>query len=305
MGSGNWTCCAFTDYSHTVGRRVDTSGTVTTVYASAREAYTKSGLDGSMNPRVAKNMMRECRDTEEHPNTVPIILALDVTGSMGQTAIEISKKLNTIVKGVADQITDAEFMIMGLGDILYDNAPVQYSQFESDVRIAQCLDSIYFEMGGGSNEYESYTAAWYVGLKRTDCDCWKRGRKGLILTIGDEEINPMLHSAALRNALGDDSIQGDIDTNALYKAVLEKYDVGHIVVEHLYGIDSYYNKCARTFAEVIGTRNVKISTVEHIASDIVKFIVDKCSHPSMFASTTPTIKVEGSDDGTMGVISWA
>lgn len=303
MGGGTWLKSDFTTYSHTVGRRVDASGSVTTAYASAREAYTKRYMDKDMNPRVAKNMMRECRDSAEHPNTVPIILALDVTGSMGQTAIEVSKELNTIVKGVADQIADAEFMIMGIGDILYDGSPIQYSQFESDIRIAQCLDSVYFEMGGGPNEYESYTAAWYVGLNRTDCDCWKRGRKGLIITIGDEVINPVLHGPELMNALGDDCIQGDINTGALFKAVSAKYDVGHIVVEHRAGRSAHYDKCARTFADTIGAQNVKITTPKGIAKVLVDFIVEKCkAQPAMMDA--PTVKVETPDDGTMGVISW-
>lgn len=304
MGSGTWTCCAFRDYSHSVGRRVSMSGDVTTTYESATEAYTKTSLCSEMNPRVAKNMMRECRDSDEHPATVPIILALDVTGSMGQTAIEVSKKLNAIVKGVADNIKDAEFMIMGVGDILYDAAPIQYSQFESDVRIAQCLDSIYFEMGGGPNEYESYTAAWYVGLKRTDCDCWKRGRKGLILTIGDEVINPVLHAKQLGSALGVSDIQGDIETRKLYDAVTDKYDVGHIVVKHHYGRDGHYNGCAKSFADVIGKDNVRVTTPDEIASVIVQFITTKCGDGGAFM-TTPSLKVDKSDDGTMSVISWA
>lgn len=44
-----------------------------------------------------KNVIRECCDTEEHPNTIPVILALDVTGSMGQAAVEVAKKLNVIM----------------------------------------------------------------------------------------------------------------------------------------------------------------------------------------------------------------
>ena len=62
-----------------------------------------------------------------------------------------------------EDITDVEFMIMGIGDLAYDNSPIQISQFESDIRIAEQLDKLWFENGGGGNDYESYTAAWYMG----------------------------------------------------------------------------------------------------------------------------------------------
>ena len=193
---------------------------------------------------------------------------------------------------------------MGIGDIIYDRAPIQYSQFESDIRIAQCLDNIYFEMGGGGNDFESYTAAWYVGLKRTDCDCWKRGRKGLILTIGDEELNPILNKEPLQIALGESGIQGDILTEHLYKAVSENYNIGHIVVEHHYGRDGYYSRCAETFAEVLGAQNVCKTTPQAIADVVIDFICSKCGD-GISSTPCPSLTVDKPDDGTMGVISWS
>ena len=64
---------------------------------------------------------------------------------------------------------------MGIGDLAYDYAPIQASQFESDIRIAEQLDKIYFEGGGGGNNFESYTAAWYFGVHNCKLDCWNRG----------------------------------------------------------------------------------------------------------------------------------
>lgn len=83
-------------------------------------------------------------------------------------------------------------MIMGIGDLAYDGCPIQVSQFESDIRIAEQLDKIYFEFGGGGNSFESYTAAWYFGSRHTKLDCLNRGKKGIIITMGDEQLNPYL-----------------------------------------------------------------------------------------------------------------
>lgn len=96
---------------------------------------------------------------------------------------------------------------MGIGDLSYDRFPIQASQFESDIRIAEQLEKVYFEFGGGGNFYESYTAAWYFGARHTKLDCWNRGKKGIIITIGDERLNPYLPRTAyycgLSNATGD------------------------------------------------------------------------------------------------------
>lgn len=108
--------------------------------------FKSCGLNAALDP---KNVIRECRDSDEHPNTIPVILALDVTGSMGDAAVAVAKKLNVIMTRLFENIKDVEFMIMGIGDLAYDSTPIQASQFESDIRIAEQLDKLYFEYGGG------------------------------------------------------------------------------------------------------------------------------------------------------------
>jgi hypothetical protein len=132
--------------------------------------------------------MRECCDSDEHPDTLPVILALDVTGSMGGALLKTAASLNVIMQKILDEYEDVEFMVMGIGDLSYDRAPIQISQFESDIRIAEHLDRLWFERGGGGNSFESYTAAWYMGLYHTSLDCWKKGRKGILITLGDEPL---------------------------------------------------------------------------------------------------------------------
>lgn len=293
MGGGAWTKDSFRDYSISMGRSVkavncslsncvDTASsdsllsyTTATVDAisgdySAQDMFTARTLDPMLNP---KNVIRECLDTEEHPNTIPVILALDVTGSMGQTAVEVAKKLNVIMTKLYDKITDVEFMIMGIGDLSYDRYPIQASQFESDIRIAEQLDKVYFEFGGGGNMFESYTAAWYFGARHTKLDCWKRGKKGIIITMGDERLNPYLPLRGSRSGLTDaigDSLQGDVETKDLYVEASEKFDIYHLDVQHRSWPDEGIKP---SFMQYMDDKHFREVNLDNIADEIVDIIV--------------------------------
>ncbi len=271
MGSGSWTTASFVNYATTRGYDTDSRGVVTKSYSN-QEMFKSKELDSSLNP---KNVVRECCDSKEHPNTVPVILALDVTGSMGQAAVEISKKLNNIMTKLYEQVEDIEFMVMGIGDLSYDRFPIQASQFESDIRIAEQLEKVYFEFGGGGNSYESYTAAWYFGVHHTKLDCWKRNKKGVIITIGDEQLNPHLPISSWRSGLAavtGDTLQADVETKDLYPEAAKKFDIYHINVNHRGGYDQRGIK--ESFLEYLDEDHFRtIDRVDDIADEIVKIVV--------------------------------
>lgn len=230
MGSGIWTKDALATY--TVRSRGCSLDDFTTMDVSTQDVYKATKLNKLLDPFKA---MRECRDNDEHPNTMPVILALDVTGSMGGASIAVAKQLGQIMEDVFSNkdVPDVEFCVMAIGDLAYDREPIQMGQFESDIRIAEQLDAIYFEGCGGGNKYESYTAAWYMGLNHCDLDCWKRGQKGIIITLGDELPNPYLPIRGNRKGLIDatgDNLQGNIETTDLLPEVREKFNVYHISV---------------------------------------------------------------------------
>lgn len=272
MGGGTWTANAFDDYTKiTRGMNAVTYATYDNL--SIQEAFKMNRLHKDLDPM---NVMRECLDTEEHPNTVPVILALDVTGSMGSAAMEVSKKLGMIMESIYESgnTPDVEFCIMAIGDLYCDDAPIQISQFESDVRIAEHLDKVYFEGGGGGNSYESYTAAWYMGLNHCKLDCWKRGEKGIIITMGDEKINPYLQKSKLKNTVGD-SVQADVETKYLYEEASEMFDIHHISVDDDDTCYERYNRegaIDKSWKPILGEK-YHVSTIDglqNMISEIIK-----------------------------------
>ena len=114
MGSGCFSASSYADYSVSKGRSYDHStGRV------KGQSYDATYLNEALNPR--KFQIRECANSDEHPNTIPVILALDVTGSMGEACHETAAALGTIMKNLYNKFKDVEFCIMGIVWFFYIN----------------------------------------------------------------------------------------------------------------------------------------------------------------------------------------
>lgn len=188
----------------------------------------------SMNP--IDIILREARDSVVHPNTVPIILGLDVTGSMMDIPHHLIKDgLPKMVSGIIQAgIPDPALLFVGVGDHECDQAPLQVGQFESgDAELDLWLTRTYIEKGGGSNAGESYLLAWYFAAFHTVTDAWdKRNQKGFLFTIGDEPNLDSLPMNALRDLMRHATGQGTYTAEQLLKAAQEKWNVFHINVKH-------------------------------------------------------------------------
>lgn len=292
MGGGSWTTSSYTSYTKTKGIKTSclADGTVTLDSSyNAQDLYKARKLDEALDP---KGVVRECVDSDEHPNTIPVILALDVTGSMGSALEEVSKKLNAIMTETYKKVKDVEFLVMGIGDLAYDDAPIQASQFESDIRIVEQLDKVYFERGGGGNRYESYTAAWYFAINQTKLDAWKRGKKGILITLGDEPLNPYLSKEALKRVTGNETLQGDVETKELYNEVIKKYDVYHFAINDSHTCYRYYrDDIKETWGKYLDNNHLKVVTLNELAAQIVSAIVE--SSDSVISETGVCTSTDG------------
>lgn len=277
MGTGSWTTRAFADYTVATKNVANVDDFVTCNNISTQDVFRVNRLSKVLDP---KNIMRECRDNDEHPNTMPVILALDITGSMGEASVAVAKQLGKIMEDIYsdEAVPDVEFCMMAIGDLAYDTTPIQMGQFESDIRIAEQLDAIYFEGCGGGNNYESYTAAWYMGLNHCDLDCWKRGRKGIIITLGDELPNPYLPKLGRLNGLADatgDKLQDNIETKELLPQVREKFDVYHISVNDPHSSYEYNNRKGeidKQWRELLGENNYFVCGLNDLGKTISSIV---------------------------------
>ena len=220
--------------------------------------------------------LREARDSEAHPNTIPVILALDVTGSMGDIPHDLVKDgLPTIMQGLIDAgLPDVALLFLGIGDHETDGYPLQIGQFESgDKELDLWLTRTYLEGGGGANAGESYGLTHYVASRICKTDAWdKRKKKGILITIGDEPNLTYYPEPALREISGEAIGKGFSDVEILAEAE-ERWDVFHIhPTRHIRG--NRRDSCEAYWGQLLGERYIQADTNELIV-EAVKDIVLK------------------------------
>ena len=185
----------------------------------------------SMDPRQAR--LRESRDSAAHPDSIPIILALDVTGSMltipHQLVVDGLPKLMGAI--LQHGFPDPQVLFLAVGDHECDHYPLQVGQFESgDAELDLWLTRTFLESGGGGNGGESYLLAYAFAAWRTAHDAWdKRHRKRLLFTLGDETCLENLPPAALREVMLEEQDR-NWSFGELLRLAQQKYEVYHLHV---------------------------------------------------------------------------
>ena len=280
MGYGSFSTASYNSMSSSRG------------YASKSvdQIFTSRNINDLLNPKKMTNKIRESRDSEEHPESLPIIIGLDVTGSMGKIPYNLvqgglPKLMDNII---ATAHKDPQLMFIGIGDSYFDSAPIQISQFESSTElIDQSLTSLFIERGGGGNLEESYSYAWLIGARHTSADRFeKHNKKGFIFTIGDERLNNELYEGSLIHHMGYESGQQSILSKDLYREVSEKYHVFHI-----HCTDGSYptNVIEKEWKEILGENFISCKSDEIVAiiSNKIKQILD-LENNKYIASSDPT-----------------
>ncbi len=258
MGTARWDATDWSAYA------------ASTTHKTTDAVFAARAIDPELNPLGVA--LRESRDSELNPASTAIIVGLDVTGSMGMIADTLARQgLGTMVEEILARkpVSDPHILIAGIGDVLYDRAPLQVTQFEADIRIARQLEKLWLEKGGGGNACESYTLPWYFAALHTSIDCFEqRGKKGHLFTVGDEEPPADLPAAAIARFLGDRAAR-DFDSRELLTLVSRQYHVFHVIVEEGSHARHDPRGVRSRWTELLGQRVIGLSDHRKLAEVIV------------------------------------
>ena len=279
MGYSGWSSDAYTDLTSSKG------------YASkSADAIFSRSMSSDMTPLNLG--IREARDSDAHPESVPIMVFLDETGSMGRIPELIVKdKLGALMNTIIDNgVPHPQILFGAIGDHISDRHPLQVGQFESGTEeLDNWLTQMYLEGYGGGQNMESYLLAWLVAGRHTSIDSFeKRNEKGFLFTIGDEMSWDNVSANKLKDMMG--YPQGeDVSDKQLLEEAQRLYHVYHIHInETSYRDDpqvlGYWKKMLGERLIVLDDHNAVCETISTLVA--VQHGVDMADVTSKFDAKT-------------------
>jgi len=253
----------------------------------SHDADVKSGkiaaaVAPNLSPKGVK--LRESRDSDAHPVSVPIAIFLDTTGSMQQVPEIIEKSLSALMGTfLGDKASGKRYLGDGYPAVMigavddYDamrgngEGCLQVGQFESGIEIDNDLEKLWLTGRGGETYEESYELALYFLARHTAHDHFeKRGRRGYVFLIGDEHAYPQVSAAQVQAVIGD-TPQADIPLAEIVAEVKERYHLFFIIPNMTQHYDD--PKLSRYWTELLGQQNVlKLEEPEKICELIASAV---------------------------------
>ena len=237
-------------------------------------SYTTRSLLPEFDPKLIK--VRESVKSAANPHPTPVIVAIDVTGSMGYLAEACRKGLGTLFLETYKRkpVSDPHMMAMALDDMEVVPEALQVTQFEADaVVLGTQIEKLYLVGCGGGNGYESYLGPLYFALTKTKCDAFseKPARKGFIFTVGDEPPQPVLTGQQIKDFFGDGD-SGDIQAAALIKRIEQNWHYYHLIVEEGSHARQYPYQVRDGWAALLGQNVIPLKDHTKMAEVIISLL---------------------------------
>jgi hypothetical protein len=151
----------------------------------------------------------------------PILVAVDVTGSMAHWPAEIFDRLPLLYQTLSQYRPDVEVSFAAIGDATCDRFPLQVTDFEKGAALDEHLAGLYGEGGGGGGAKESYELyAWFVQNRVSA----PRAERPFLLIYGDEGFYEEVSHAQLQHYVGA-SLEGRVPAREVFRDLMKRFEV--------------------------------------------------------------------------------
>jgi hypothetical protein len=198
-------------YSYDEGTKLARDAEAAKARAAGPRAYTNKGQPD------AKYVDATRRITSASKN--PLVVAVDVTGSMQHWPFEIFDRLPLLYNTLSQYRPDLEISFAAIGDGYVDRWPLQTTDFSKGFELEKHLKALYGE-GGGGDEPESYGlfAHWvneHVSVPNAT--------RPFLIVFGDASMHPTVAAGQVDRYMGDE-LRQDVDSIAAWQRVSAKWN---------------------------------------------------------------------------------
>ncbi len=137
----------------------------------------------------------------------PLIIAVDVTGSMSSWPSEIFDRLPLLYNTLSQYRDDLEISFAAIGDAKVDRWPLQVTTFANGFDLEQLLNALHGE-GGGGDAPESY--GLFAHWVNTHVEIPNAEEKPFLIVFGDIDMHDKISKNSISKYLGDSAFR-DVD----------------------------------------------------------------------------------------------
>lgn len=192
-------------------------------FKSARRSYDvhvgRSYDDAVKADKKAKELIEPSLKTE---SSSPLVIACDVTGSMGEWPATIFSKLPYLEHEGKEYLgEDMEISFAAIGDAYSDKYPLQVRPFTKGIDLKKRLEELVIEGGGGGQIMESYDLAALYYARNVEMP---NAVKPIFVFIGDEGLYDFVHEGHAKEYVGE-KLKQKLSISAVVKELKNKYSV--------------------------------------------------------------------------------
>jgi hypothetical protein len=204
----------------------------------------------------------------------PIIIGIDVTGSMQTWPGEIFDRLPLLYQTLAKYREDSEFCFCAIGDASCDNYALQVNNFNKEINdLEAAVKALGAEGGGGGGQImESYELFGYYMLNHCQTP---NANSPFLLIYGDEKFYENVDARQVRHYIGD-NLENALNSSELWKELTEKYNLYFLQKAYGEGVYPKIDKEVKeNWADAIGAQRIIEVPNEERAVDVGMGLIAK------------------------------
>lgn len=195
-------------------------------FGSARARYDKlAASDGARSYKVRTTpdmaLVNPKGKTITSMSENPIVIAVDVSGSMSTWPEEIFDRLPLLYQTLAKYRPDLEICFAAIGDATIDRYPLQVNEFAKGTDLDKKLKALGCEGGGGGHITESYELFAYFMQEHCKTE---NAKSPFLLVYGDEAFYDRVDERQVEYYIGD-NLQASIEAKDVWRNLLQRFNI--------------------------------------------------------------------------------